>query len=438
MCAGVRMQFTVSWIAQVCEQDSEILSVSRKNFQMVLAAFEAMKLVRLLQTPPPSRTAEEIASIDKMCLSQVSYFRDTPLPVRSSIARQLKIQWVTSPHFLFEKGDPADTLFIAHTAHLEVAAEIASQAQADEPRSKLQHTPSQMAALISRSPSISKHSSRAPSRSPDLLTRTTSPILRLGSVAIRSRTSSGSKPDLSKFAAVKTVGPGEVVEVDMYQHVREKSCRISQDGYVLHVEAAHCQSCLKAWQDDEAKQKLELIESALDCHAGLQPDLLAKIAACFVSKIVPWGAVLGKQKEPVEDIFIAKTAACGMRMDLLFERPMQDDHNLYAKPAAKCRKSFDISSAGPKDCLGLGQFLATGCWDATVRVVECGTVLQASRKRLFSILEYYPRFMDRLRQQEAKKLETKQARLMMLLANFQQQVCAGWCNVSMPCSLAVA
>jgi len=87
---------------------------------MVLAAFEAMKLVRLLQTPPLSRTVKEIANIDKMCLSQVSYFRDIPPHVRSSIARQLKIKWVKSPHLLFEKGDPVDTLFIAHTADLEV------------------------------------------------------------------------------------------------------------------------------------------------------------------------------------------------------------------------------------------------------------------------------------------------------------------------------
>jgi len=309
----------------------------------------------------------------------------------------------------------------------------------------MRRTPSQEASISGsplRSRTPSQTPSRTSSRSPDL--RTKSPLSRLGSGSItlsrlgsgssRSRFSTRAIPDLSAAEggavkgrdAIKAVAPGQVVEEEcLHQQVRETKCRIYQDGYVLHVEAAYCQARLKAWHDEEAKQKLELIESALDCHIDLQPDLLTKIAACFVSKTVPWGAVLATQKEPVEDIFIAQTAACGMRMDLCFERLVQDAHTQYSRPATKCRKTFDISNAGPKDCLGLGEFFATGCWDATVHVVESGTVLQASRKRLFSILEYYPHHMDKLRQQEAKKLDTKHERLLMLLANFQQQVCAG-------------
>jgi hypothetical protein len=88
---------------------------------MVLAAFEAMELVRLLEIPTNARTAQEIDKIDKTCLSQVSYFREIHPHVRNGIARQLKIEWVKSQRFLFEKGDVVDTLFIAHTAILEVA-----------------------------------------------------------------------------------------------------------------------------------------------------------------------------------------------------------------------------------------------------------------------------------------------------------------------------
>ena len=235
-------------------------------------------------------------------------------------------------------------------------------------------------------------------------------------------TLSGSSKGHSVFQAIT---PGQVVEEDcLSQQVRGTSCRIKQDGYVLRVEAEYCKTLLSAWHDSEAKQKLELVQSALDCHVDLQQDLLVKIASCFVPRTVLFGAVLATQREPVEDIFIAQTAACGMRMDLRFERLMQDAHNIYSRPVVKGRKFFDISSAGPGDSLGLSEFFTTGCWDATVHVVESGIVLQASRKRLFSILEYYPQHVSRLRQQQAKKQETKHQRLLTFLANFQHQVCA--------------
>ena len=266
---------------------------------------------------------------------------------------------------------------------------------------------------------------QASSREPtDPLDTTTSPSrMTSPSLTRLASTLSGSSKGRSVFQAIT---PGQVVEEDcLSQQVRGTSCRIQQDGYVLRVEAEHCQTLLNAWHESEAKRKLELVQSALDCHADLQQDLLVKIAACFVPKTVLFGAVLATQREPVEDIFIAQTAACGMRMDLRFERLMQDAHNRYSKPAVKGRKFFDISSAGPEDCLGLGEFFTTGCWDATVHVVESGIVLQASRKRLFSILEYYPQHVGRLQQQEAKKQETKHQRLLTFLANFQHQVCAG-------------
>jgi hypothetical protein len=279
-------------------------------------------------------------------------------------------------------------------------------------------TPSRESLSLRQASQASSQESTDSVDTPTSPSRMTSPsLIRLAS------THSGSSKGRSVFQAIM---PGQVVEEDcLSQQVRGISCRIQQDGYVLRVEAAHCQTLLNAWHDSEAKRKLELVQSALDCHADLQQDLLVKIAACFVPRTVLFGAVLATQREPVEDIFIVQTAACGMRMGLRVERRMHDAHNRYSRPAVKGRKFFDISSAGPEDCLGLGEFFTTGCWDATVHVVESGIVLQASRKRLFSILEYYPAHVGRLRQQEAIKQETKHQRLLTCLANFQHQVCAG-------------
>ena len=64
---------------------------------------------------------------------------------------------------------------------------------------------------------------------------------------------------------------------------------------------------------------------------------------------------------------------------------------------------------------GLSDFFHTGEWGCTVRVAQVGVVLQANRKRIFSLFELSSSVFEALKKRHLKKIIARHERILLTL-----------------------
>ncbi len=65
--------------------------------------------------------------------------------------------------------------------------------------------------------------------------------------------------------------------------------------------------------------------------------------------------------------------------------------------------------------IGLSDFFHAGEWGCTVRVTQGGVVLQANRKRIFSLFELSSSVFDALKKRHLKKIIARHERILLTL-----------------------
>jgi len=406
-----------------CTEDCVLLRLSRTDFQLAHTACEAEKLLDLLHKPPGQRDEVDLTEIDDKCVTQVSAFSGLDKNVRRCLARYLRPQLVQKHAILWKKDDEAEDMFVTYGAVLLHEA-----------------PPSSSSPNFPMGGSFKKTSSGSQASSPGLSSPPRSPaaIARIGSSGFKAIP----QPMISRSSSVQRVldglvtahpshgedglaSSGALVGHDGLSSARRGStCVVRESGFVLALCLETFQGAVAAYTEAESVRKLELVKAGLDLEAALhtysssadkRADLMSKINACFSVRQVVRGAVLGVQRQPVEEIFIIDTAECVMRLVARFEKLKSatgDDSGtitraLVARPAPKTSKTMDIMAFGPMDCAGMTDYHMSGQWGASVHVIHSGALFVANRKRLFSVLENANCVVNCLRERQQKIIKAR-------------------------------